>query len=230
MARIASPVERATAGRIIWRWHFYAGMFCLPFIVILSLSGAVCLFEPQIDAFLHRNVDHLTLTGKPKTLDERVEAALAANPNARIKGVQLRDDSKDAPRMRPLRTSYEIDPQTFEQIRQQRFADKAVVDRVIDVGVAAHDGQLFGWPNRLLGLLTAAGYILAVTSGRAAESGISPLAAWAAERALCLLAFLGPARLSSKVENRYYIPMASKGVFVWRALFSCKVSPANASC
>jgi uncharacterized iron-regulated membrane protein len=39
------------------------------------------------------------------------------------------------------------------------------VDRIINIGVAAHEGQLFGWFNQLLGLLTAIGYMtLVVTS------------------------------------------------------------------
>ena len=27
--------------RTIWRWHFYAGLFVLPFILLLSLSGSI---------------------------------------------------------------------------------------------------------------------------------------------------------------------------------------------
>ena len=26
--------------RAIWRWHFYAGLFCLPFILILEIGRA----------------------------------------------------------------------------------------------------------------------------------------------------------------------------------------------
>ena len=33
----------------VWRWHFYAGLFVVPFIVILAVSGAVYLFKPQIE-------------------------------------------------------------------------------------------------------------------------------------------------------------------------------------
>ena len=35
--------------RLVWRWHFYAGIFCIPFILSLSISGAIYLFKPQID-------------------------------------------------------------------------------------------------------------------------------------------------------------------------------------
>ncbi|MCA9421734.1 MAG: PepSY domain-containing protein, partial [Nitrospira sp.] len=34
----------------VWRWHFYAGLFCVPFIVLLAISGGLYLFTPQINA------------------------------------------------------------------------------------------------------------------------------------------------------------------------------------
>jgi uncharacterized iron-regulated membrane protein len=40
------------------------------------------------------------------------------------------------------------------------FGDRHWIDRVIGTGIAAHEGQLFGWPNQLLGLATAAGLVL----------------------------------------------------------------------
>ncbi len=40
-----------------------------------------------------------------------------------------------------------------------------MIDRVIGIVVAAHEEQLFGWSNQLLGLLTAIGYLtLVITS------------------------------------------------------------------
>jgi uncharacterized iron-regulated membrane protein len=35
--------------RTVWRWHFYAGLFVMPFILLLSLTGSVFLFKPQLD-------------------------------------------------------------------------------------------------------------------------------------------------------------------------------------
>src|SRR3546814_16764770 len=34
-----------------------------------------------------------------------------------------------------------------------------MLDRIIGTGVAAHEGQLFGWVNQVLGVLTALGLI-----------------------------------------------------------------------
>jgi hypothetical protein len=44
-------VEANALYRTLWRWHFYAGLFVIPFIIILSLTGAVYLFKPQIESF-----------------------------------------------------------------------------------------------------------------------------------------------------------------------------------
>lgn len=39
--------------RTVWRWHFYAGLFCVPFILWLSVTGALYLFKPQIENWLY---------------------------------------------------------------------------------------------------------------------------------------------------------------------------------
>ena len=37
-----------TGDRTIWRWHFYAGLICLPFFVLLASTGAVYLFRDEL--------------------------------------------------------------------------------------------------------------------------------------------------------------------------------------
>ena len=31
---------------LAWRWHFYAGLFVAPFMVMLALTGIIYLFKP----------------------------------------------------------------------------------------------------------------------------------------------------------------------------------------
>jgi uncharacterized iron-regulated membrane protein len=66
---------------------------------------------------------------------------------------------------RPLRQSLVVDARTGELKRHETFADKHVIDRVVGIGVAAHEGQLFGAWNQALGVLTAAGLVLLSVSG-----------------------------------------------------------------
>jgi uncharacterized iron-regulated membrane protein len=66
---------------------------------------------------------------------------------------------------RPLRTSITYDPATGREIGRDGFADDHVIDRVVGYGIAWHEGQLFGWMNQLIGVLTAIGLIVMAVSG-----------------------------------------------------------------
>lgn len=85
--------------RAIWRWHFYAGLFCLPFILILAISGSAYLFKPQIEASLDRPYDQLAFTGPPASADAQVAAALEALPGARLKTLEVRQGLHDSVRV-----------------------------------------------------------------------------------------------------------------------------------
>jgi uncharacterized iron-regulated membrane protein len=58
-----------------------------------------------------------------------------------------------------------VDGATGAIISREEFKDRQLIDRIVSVGIAAHEGQLFGWPNQLLGLVTAAGLVLLSMSG-----------------------------------------------------------------
>lgn len=42
--------------RRVWRWHFFAGLLCLPFIFSLALTGAVYLFNQELDDVVYRSL------------------------------------------------------------------------------------------------------------------------------------------------------------------------------
>lgn len=69
--------------RAIWRWHFYAGLFVVPFILLLSLTGAIYLFKPQLDAWQERQW-HDAPFARIVSPDDQVKAALAAVPGAQF--------------------------------------------------------------------------------------------------------------------------------------------------
>ena len=55
----ASPRPRAAVSdlyRAVWRWHFYAGLFVLPFLITLAVTGAAYLFRDEIDAIIHADI------------------------------------------------------------------------------------------------------------------------------------------------------------------------------
>ncbi|SMQ93996.1 PepSY-associated TM helix domain-containing protein [Xanthomonas fragariae] len=42
--------------RAVWRWHFYAGLLVLPFIIWLALTGAAFLYQEAIDRTVHHGL------------------------------------------------------------------------------------------------------------------------------------------------------------------------------
>ena len=66
---------------------------------------------------------------------------------------------------RPLRVNATLRGESGELITLERFEDRKLIDRAIGIGVAAHEGQLSGWFNQLLGVITALGLILISFSG-----------------------------------------------------------------
>ncbi|WP_430228875.1 PepSY-associated TM helix domain-containing protein [Paraburkholderia tropica] len=39
--------------RTLWRWHFYAGLFVMPFLIVLAITGTIYCFQPQIEPLLY---------------------------------------------------------------------------------------------------------------------------------------------------------------------------------
>jgi uncharacterized iron-regulated membrane protein len=76
--------------RTIWRWHFYAGLFCVPFVLWLATTGCIYLFKPQIEAYLDRPYDNLVPPGASRIAPfAEVKAALAAVPGSNLHHYEL---------------------------------------------------------------------------------------------------------------------------------------------
>jgi uncharacterized iron-regulated membrane protein len=85
--------------RALWRWHFHAGLFCIPFVIVLALSGAIYLFKPQIDAFADRGVDSLSITGTRATGEQHIAAAIASLPGSKLFVYEIPREPDDAVRV-----------------------------------------------------------------------------------------------------------------------------------
>ena len=81
--------------RMVWRWHFYAGLFVLPIVLILSVTGSIYVFKPQINRWEERSFRGLG-TGGTVSPDRQLMAVLAANPSLRWTRYRLPEKPGDA--------------------------------------------------------------------------------------------------------------------------------------
>jgi uncharacterized iron-regulated membrane protein len=59
----------------VWRWHFYAGLFVLPFLLLLALTGGLYLFKGEIDGLLYRDLATVQPQAEEASPDQWLAAA-----------------------------------------------------------------------------------------------------------------------------------------------------------
>lgn len=88
---------RTTLQHRVWRWHFFAGLMVIPFAVILAITGAIYLFQPQFDDAVEARINARAapLVGETLPADALLEAGLAAYPGARLGKLVLPAEASD---------------------------------------------------------------------------------------------------------------------------------------
>lgn len=82
LAALKTPLNRFY--RTVWRWHFYAGLFVIPFMLMLATTGIIYLFKPQLDALMYHNQMFVQPTGATLPYTQQLEAARNNYSNAKI--------------------------------------------------------------------------------------------------------------------------------------------------
>ncbi|MEV0995915.1 PepSY domain-containing protein [Nonomuraea sp. NPDC050202] len=84
----ASSSSSSQRYRAVWRWHFYAGLFVAPVLLVLAVTGAVYLFKEPFEEWRYQDVRTLAqpaATARP--LSEQIAAAQQARPGAAVMSV-----------------------------------------------------------------------------------------------------------------------------------------------
>lgn len=77
----AAPAALPPLYRAVWRWHFYAGLFVLPFMVLLAATGAIYLFKDEINDAMYGEMRRVVpQEGAALAPSALAGAALAAEP------------------------------------------------------------------------------------------------------------------------------------------------------
>ncbi|WP_322893804.1 MULTISPECIES: PepSY domain-containing protein [unclassified Yoonia] len=94
LAPKASALRDAVSNlyRAVWRWHFYAGLLVLPFMITLAVTGAIYLFKDEVDNLVH--ADFMLVTPQDGRLapSDIIAAALAAQPGVALQYTDPRSD------------------------------------------------------------------------------------------------------------------------------------------
>jgi uncharacterized iron-regulated membrane protein len=117
-----------------WRWHFYAGLFVIPFLMILAVTGMIMMYIGYFDGRDGEKVTVPVPPGAPAlSVSAQAEVALASRPDGKIvewlKG--RADDNVSVFRVKAdgVQTMVAVDPYTGEVVesweRRQGWYDFA---------------------------------------------------------------------------------------------------------
>ncbi|HBS34867.1 MAG TPA: PepSY domain-containing protein [Parvularcula sp.] len=77
----------------VWRWHFYAGLFVAPFVLILALTGAAYLFNEELESVLYHRILSVDPVLESVAASAQERAVLGAHKGSEI----LRYEAPAAP-------------------------------------------------------------------------------------------------------------------------------------
>ena len=69
---------------LAWRWHFYAGLFVAPFMVMLALTGIIYLFKPQLDSLMYSSLLDVPAGDHTVPADDLLQRVKAAYPQGQV--------------------------------------------------------------------------------------------------------------------------------------------------
>ena len=67
-----------------WRWHFYAGVYVVPFLIMLALTGLIMLYQDQLEAYQYRDRLFVTVGATQTPASVQLQAVQAAYGEATI--------------------------------------------------------------------------------------------------------------------------------------------------
>ena len=82
--------------RTLWRWHFYAGLFCIPLVIALALTGAIYLFKPYYEHWQEAEYRGLEKHATLLAPNQQITAAISAVPGAKLLSYRLPQAPNDA--------------------------------------------------------------------------------------------------------------------------------------
>ncbi|WP_349999573.1 PepSY domain-containing protein [Stenotrophomonas lacuserhaii] len=159
-----SPTDRWRFHRAVWRWHFYAGLFVLPFIAWLAVTGAAYLYQKPIDRWIHHDLKVVEpARGTPTSASAQIAAveAITAGQTFRYTlpervdgsveiGVQQADGARDV---------YYVDPGTARVLGS--LPDKGTFSGVVR---RLHSLDLIGsWASALIEIAAGWAILLVIT-------------------------------------------------------------------
>lgn len=83
----------------VWRWHFYAGLYAIPFLLVLAFTGLTMLYSPVIEKWTNQDLYKVQqVTNSPISFEKQKKLVAEHYPDTLIKSMHSPRDTTQATR------------------------------------------------------------------------------------------------------------------------------------
>ncbi|MBA2116590.1 PepSY-associated TM helix domain-containing protein [Bremerella alba] len=178
----SSPKKQPTPTslyRVMWRWHFYAGMIVSPILMVVSITGGIFIFAAETGDFVHHDRLFVDSVGETAPYTAMLASAEQAIPGGKSTRITLHADpsrtavvsvtpkkqegEEEKKGRRGRGTSVYVDPYTAHVQQVEKGPDQvgAFFRTVLNI----HRRLLAGTTGRIVVELTTTWTIILVLSG-----------------------------------------------------------------
>lgn len=155
------PKVQESLFRVVWRWHFYAGMIIAPVLVVMSITGGIYIFRSEIEEFAKSDLLFVKTQATRVGYQSQIDAAVAAHPGFVPSRIQIHNEANRATLV-TLSPAGQKGPPSRESARRNLTVSVNPYDGKV-VGTIAGDSQLNTF---FVTILTIHRTLWAGTSGR----------------------------------------------------------------
>ena len=150
------------AFRAVWRWHFYAGLVVLPFLMLMAVTGGLYLYKAEIEDVAYRSLATIEV-GQTRTSPDQWQRAAEQAVGGTAAAVVIPDRPDRAVQVRVRtdqgeRTAF-VDPWTGQ------VTGTVGGQGVMEVVKKLHSLELFGKPFNILVEIVAGWAIILGSTG-----------------------------------------------------------------
>ncbi len=166
-----SPAASGSLYRVIWRWHFYAGMLISPILLVVAITGALYVFRSEIEDYRYAQLRFVVPEGAPLKAKAQVDVARAARPGETPSRLELSADPSRASIVRfgegqgKKGTTVYVDPYRGWVIGSLSLADGDDLANFFDIVLKIHRQLFLGTTGRLIVELMVGWTIVLLATG-----------------------------------------------------------------
>ncbi len=110
--------------RLVWKWHFLASLYVLPFMAMLAITGGIYLYKPQIEEVIYADRLNVEIGAERQSYEAQIAALGATTDITRIRSIKIEDRPGRSTLIEfddtnKIRTLAWIDPYTSEVLATQ---------------------------------------------------------------------------------------------------------------